>query len=468
MDIQQLEAHIKAGESHHLEFKSSLTQLKPALETLCAFLNSDGGMVAIGVNDKGRVIGQSIADKTKQEIARELGKIEPDDHIEVKYIPTNGDKTVVVLQSKKGMHAPYVYDGRAYQREQSTTKRMSQHKYDQLVSRRYQLNFSWENFASDCGMENIDCERFRWFIESAVSLNRLPKISLVDSETQVLEKLQLLNDGKLTNAVVVLFGKKHLYSYSQCHLKIARFKGLTRKEFLDNQGVYGNAFDLFDAGMAFVDKHLPISAKIDPVTLRRIDKPLIPYDAIREALVNAICHRDYSVYGGAIYLAIYDDRMEIFNHGGLQAGTSLAMIKSGYSQLRNKKIAEVLYKVGYIEQWGRGIREIISSCVAAGDPEPEFEVQWSNQFKVVFKFPSSIAPPTIFEGDPVASLSERQEKIIAILRDVGNLPSDEIMIRLHENITPRTLRRDLNALEKLNLVELKGTTHTATWCLIKK
>ncbi|MFI4956126.1 MAG: ATP-binding protein [Gammaproteobacteria bacterium] len=468
MDIQYVETLIKQGESHTLEFKTSMTQLKPALETLCAFLNADGGVVAIGVNDKGGIKGQTITDKTKQEIAFEIGKIEPADHIAVEYVPVDADKIVIILRVNKGAHAPYVYDGRPYQREQSTTHRMTRHKYDQLVSLRYQINFSWESFVSVCDMSDIDHERFRWFTESAVSLNRLPKISLVDSGTKILEKLQLLRDGKLINAAVVLFGKKQLSNYLQCHLKIARFKGLTRKEFLDNQGVYGNAFDLFDAGMAFVDKHLPISAKIDPVSLRRIDKPLIPYGAIREALVNAICHRDYSIYGGAIYLAIYDDRMEIFNHGGLQQGTSLEMIKSGYSQLRNKKIAEVLYKVGYIEQWGRGIQDIISSCVAAGDPEPEFEVQWSNQFKVVFKFPSSIAPPIIFQEDSPNLLTERQKKIISILQQGGGVTKESILTNCSGELSERTLRRELQILKNLNILEVIGRGANARWHLIKE
>jgi len=114
MDIQQLEALVTAGESHILEFKTSLTQLKPALETLCAFLNGEGGTVAIGVNDKGVIKGQMITDKTKQEIALEIGKIEPADHITVEYFPVDGGKTVVVLQVGKGLHAPYVFDGRPF------------------------------------------------------------------------------------------------------------------------------------------------------------------------------------------------------------------------------------------------------------------------------------------------------------------------------------------------------------------
>jgi ATP-dependent DNA helicase RecG len=316
-------------------------------------------------------------------------------------------------------------------------------------------------------MEDLDHERLKWFIENAVTLNRLPKISLTDTLTGVLEKLKLLDQGSLINAAVALFGKKYLSGYLQCHLKIARFKGLTRKEFLDNQELYGNAFDLFDAGMAFVDKHMPISAKIDPISLRRIDKPLIPYDAIREALVNAICHRDYSIYGSAIYLAIYDDRMEIYNHGGLQEGTSLAMIKSGFSQLRNKIIADVLYRVGYIEHWGRGIQDIIKSCLTAGDPEPEFEVQWSIQFKVVFKFPISIAPPTFFEARPVGVLTERQEKILSILQQQGNITMESILSNFLEKISTRTLQRELQALKNLKLIESSGRGANAKWHLAK-
>jgi ATP-dependent DNA helicase RecG len=107
MNIEQLLSLIKNGESHTIEFKKSTAQLRPAFETICAFLNVDGGFVMIGVNDKGQMIGQDITDNTRQEIAREISKIEPPAEIKIDYVSIDNNKNIIVIHVEKGMHSPY-------------------------------------------------------------------------------------------------------------------------------------------------------------------------------------------------------------------------------------------------------------------------------------------------------------------------------------------------------------------------
>jgi len=248
---------------------------------------------------------------------------------------------------------------------------------------------------------------------------------------------------------------------------MARFKGTTRHEFLDSDLVYGNAFDLLEKGMSFAKKHLPIAAKIEPGKLERTETPIIPFDAIREALINAICHRDYSIYQGSIGLAIYDDRMELFNNGGLLPDATLEKIKTGFSLLRNPIIANVFYRCKLIEMWGRGIGEIINRCKVAGDPEPEFVIDPA-EFKIIFKFPFSLKPAIISVGEDVIKPSSRQQEIIKILTNSKELTTKEIMDQLEESLSERTLRRDLLALKKLGIVASRGSTHRAVWFLLNK
>ena len=158
--------------------------------------------------------------------------------------------------------------------------------------------------------------------------------------------------------------------------------------------------------------------------------------------------------------------MEIFNIGGLTEGLTLEKIKAGASKRRNPIIADVLHRCNLIEKWGRGIRKIINLCAEAGDPEPEFDVQWDTEFKVIFRFPKNIAPPKITKIDLVAPLTERQEKIISILKDHGPLATGLILKELREPITTRTLRRDLNSLQERGLVELTGRTTISKWVLV--
>jgi ATP-dependent DNA helicase RecG len=475
MTLSEIKKLARSGESETLEFKSTTAQIKKACETLCGFLNHQGGVVLIGANDSGELQGQMVSDNTRQEIAHELSKFEPAVRIEEKYISLGRDRKnrqVISLRAKVGEHKPYVYDGRPYERLGTTTRRMSQVRYDQLITKRAQLNHSWETFeAEKYTLADLNQELILGIVRKAVEIKRLPESALRQDISSVLERLKLLENDHLNNAAVVLFAKELFPRYPQCQLKMARFKGNNRQEFLDSNIVYGNIFDLLEEAMQFVRRHLPVAAKIVDGQVERVETPLIPFKAVREAMINALCHKDYTVYGGSIGLAIYDEYLEIFNNGGLLPGITLSQIKSGLSILRNPKIAEVLYKGDLIEKWGRGIQEIISKCMGAGDPEPEFLVD-ETEFKIIFRFPKSLKPPVInldshFPSRERSELTRRQEQIIQALEKANDLKASEIMDMLQEKTTERTLRKDLTVLKKRGFISSRGHAKTAVWFLVK-
>ena len=344
---------------------------------------------------------------------------------------------------------------------------MIQQRYDQLISRRAQLNHSWERFeAQEYNIDWLDKNLVINTVRHGIEAERLPELAMRQEIPQILEAFNLFINDHLSNAAVVLFGTKFMPNYPQCHLKLARFKGTDRHEFLDSDLIYGNIFELLDRGVLFVNRHLPVAARIESGKLERVETPIIPFDAIREALINALCHRDYSIYQGSIGLAIYDDKMEIFNDGGFLPGVTLEKIKHGFSRLRNPIIADVLYKCRLIERWGRGIQEIIKNCMAAGDPEPEFSIDEA-EFKIIFKFPSSLKPP-VMSSPPrkeKISLTRRQEEILNILKQAQELTAKEIISKLKNPPAERTLRDDLAALKKLGLIESRGHARTTVWLL---
>ena len=383
LNTEQLNALIQHGESETLEFKKSTAKLHAVFETICGFLNNQGGVLLIGITDKGEFAGQDVTDNTKREIAHELAKIEPPAEI-INYMMLENAKYIIIIEASSNHHAPYVYAGCPYEREQSTTRRMPQHRYDQLLLERNQFNFSWEKSEAE-------------------------GYSLTD-------------------------------------------------EALDN-------------GMFFVRRHLPVAAKIVPWQLERVETPLIPYDAVREALINAFIHRDYNPQSSAIGLAIYDDRMEVFNDGGLLSGVTIEKIKAGFSKLRNPLIAQVLFRCNLIERWGRGIPDMAKSCLSSGDPIPELFSD-NLEFRVTFPFPKSISPPVIsLEGEGgINQLTLRQQKIYHLLNETGSvgLSPAELMSVLKNDIPERTLRRELKILEGLGLVESKGQTRTIRWYVTVK
>jgi ATP-dependent DNA helicase RecG len=472
MDIEQLKTLVKMGENHNLEFKKTTGLLDGAFESLCAFLNTDGGTVLIGVNNEGNIVGQEVTDKIQQNISNAISKIEPPTEIIVRYVSIDDTKerSVIVLQVLPGTHKPYFYNSCPYQREQTVTKKMPKQLYDRLIEERLQLDFAWEDIpATGYTVDDLDHKVLEGVVRKAVSINRMPDEALRQTIPEVLESLELMQDGELNNAAVVLFCKKLTPKYPQCLLQMARFKGLDRNEFLDIDDASGNVFELLEKAMLFIRRHLPVAAKIPDDKLERVETPIIPFAAIREALYNAFCHRDYSIRGGFIGLAIYDDRMEIFSHGGLPKGVTIDKIKTNFSKRRNPLIAKIFYRADLIERWGRGIQKIISTCLNAHDPEPEFFAD-EVEFKVTFRFPYSIKPPVIEMGgipSIAVNLTQREQMIVEILAREGALAPKSLMVQTNNAIPMRTLKRDLYGLKSKGIIDARGETRTRVWFLVK-
>jgi ATP-dependent DNA helicase RecG len=239
-----------------------------------------------------------------------------------------------------------------------------------------------------------------------------------------------------------------------------RFKGTDKSEFLDQRQLHGHAFQILDEAMHFILRNIPISGHFEPRKLERQDVPLYPPLALREALVNAICHRDYTIAGGAIFVAILDDRLEVTSLGLLPPGITVADLKRDHtSRLRNPLIAGVFYRRGLIEQWGRGTQKIVTWCVAAGQPEPEFEEQAG---AVVVRFrPSGYHPPLRVSQD----LSERQRRILLTLSSRRQWTFPEIYDALDDPPSERTVRMELSELSGLGLVGSRGRGKFARWWL---
>ncbi|MBY0272886.1 MAG: putative DNA binding domain-containing protein [Alphaproteobacteria bacterium] len=465
MDIGQIKALVKQGESHTLEFKKSTTQLKAVFETLCGFLNGHGGTVLIGVNDSGMIIGQKVTDNTKKEIAREIAKIEPPVNVLVNYIPVNDGKAVIVLTAEPSPFAPHAFDCRPFKRNQSTTSKMPQHQYEQLMVKRGHINHFWdEQLAAGYGIEDLDHEEIRRTVLQGANANRFSHQALGESIPDILNRLKLLtNEGLLKKAALALFAKDVEGDYPQFHIKMARFNGLTKTgSFIDNQSFYGNAFRILERANEFVRRHLPIASFYQENSLERIDKPALPVFAVREALINAISHRDYSKRNSSIALAIYDDRLEIWNPGKLPAELTIADLARTHGSIpRNDLVSKVFYIRNLIEKWGTGTNKMIDLCREQDLPSPEF-TEYSGGFSVTFKFKESIGPGHIFK--PLEGpLTPRQKEIVEILKTEGPMNINSIVDQLKKHIPERTLRHELSSLKKLGILKTIGSARNTLW-----
>ena len=341
-----------------------------------------------GVTDKGKIIGQELSDKTKREIGEAIRRIEPFATIEVSYIAIpDTTKSIISIHAEEQRYMrPFSYRGRAYQRIESVTSVMTQEIYNQLLMQR-SGKYAWESLTNpNLQITDLNEQAIMGAVRGGIRGGRLPEATIREELPTILEKFNLLHGGKLNNAAAVLFGKD-FYNYPQCLLRLARFKGTTKDEFIDNQRINGNIYSLLDAAMAFFFKHLSLSGKIE--RLYREEELNIPYKALREGCINALCHRAYHRPGSSVGIAVYDDRVEIENSGTFPPDMTIEKLLSGHnSEPQNLIIANVLYKSEVLESWGRGINLMVSECRRVGIPDPEFHTDGSAVW-VVFHYTRS-------------------------------------------------------------------------------
>ncbi len=374
-DVRQLVAN---GENRHLELKKTTGELKDGMHTACAFLNSDGGWLIFGVTPESlRIIGQMVNDNTRQEIARALNGLKPTVEVAVQYIdvPEYPGNQVIAMyfEAFTWGKQPFTYHGCPYYKVESTTKIMSLDVLEERLQAHKPDFFSWERQpAEGIDFNDLNEERVRGVLRLGFDKGRVHASALTEPFATILEKLQLLNNNNPNNAAVALFGT-NVTAYPQFRLRMARFRGTDKKEFIDNQRVDGNYFDLFEAGMDFFLKHLDMKGEI--IGFTRQEHLEIPAEALREALTNALCHRQFEKYNLTPSIAIFDDRIEIENPGVLPPQLTTETIKHSHNSYPyNPIIADVLFKATFLENWGTGTQRIIDVCKHYEVPEPTWNV----------------------------------------------------------------------------------------------
>lgn len=474
MSVRQIKTLAASGESQTLELKSTTKARREGVKTVCAMLNQEGGHVLFGVNPKGRVIGQQVSERTIEEVSAELRRIDPPAFPSVERVPVITDREVVMVRVSPGAAKPYRYNGEAYRRLGNTTVPMSADEYNRMLFERMYSEQRWENQpAVGWSVEDLDAAEIRRTVEEAIRQGRQDDPGTREP-ADLLRGLGLLADGELLRAAIILFGSAERIEFAmpQCLLRVARFDGLDRSEFLDNRQFRGHSFTLLKAAERFLRENNPIASRFEADRFDRIDEPLYPPLAVREALANALCHRDYSLGGGSVGLAIYDDRLEVTSSGTLHFGLTPEMLFAPHESLPwNPLIANVFYRRGIIEVWGRGILKMAAETTATGMPPPEIE-ESGGCVTVRFRH----GRPTVrltahLRGSGLGSsslevdnLTENQQAIVALLSQ-GNqaLALREIRARLGPETAERRVRKDLRTLKARGLITSTGHGRGARW-----
>jgi ATP-dependent DNA helicase RecG len=339
---------MKYVESETLELKKSTSELDEAINSIVAILNKhNSGEVIFGINSKGKVIGQDISEKTLRNISQKIAN-----SIEPRIYPKIEKHENIIKISFSGKQTPYFAYSRSYMRVADEDRLMSAKELENFILTKNKDKIRWDNdICESASLDDIDEEKLKnYTINSELAYT---------SKKEVLENLELIRKDKLTNSSILFFGKKTEKFFRLLNLRCAVFLGKdTASKPIDMKDFYGDLFQLIDFAEKYILQHINIGMKIEG--MRRIDIPEINKEAFREAIINAFCHRDYSI-PQEIQIVIFKDRVEIRNPGELFGGLTIKdILTKKISKRRNPLIADIFHRIHFIEKWGTGIGKIKS------------------------------------------------------------------------------------------------------------
>lgn len=320
----------------------------------------------------------------------------------------------------------------------------------------------------DLGYEAIDEQTVKDFLQNrAVKLKvAIPKISIKNFLVDTLKVVKKENGGfHPTNTALLFFGKDPSEHISHHEIRIARFRGTTRSEFIDSQEIKGTVYKMLNAAESFFLRNTRLANKI--VEFKRIDIPEYPFEAIREAVINAIAHRDYTMRGAPIMVSIFDNRVEVSNPGGLLPGLNIKRLE-GHHATRNEAICKIFHETMDMERFGTGIGKMKKLMKEHGLSVPAFEEE-GDFFVVRFYGP----------GDKILDLvpsipEERQTDLKKLGLNERQIEALRLMVNEKKKITntiyreifktsERSALRDLNDLLEKGFVKRTGSRRAAEY-----
>ena len=356
-------------ESEKLELKTSLSEKEEILETISAFSNKRGGKIFIGVEPSGKITGITIGKNTIENLAGDIKqntdpKVFP--NISVQKLDS---KEIIVVDVAEYPIKPVFVKDKVFIRVGKSNQRASAEKIRSFIDD--QRTRHWDSETDRVKLSEISTQKVKTFVRRYEE-ERYTSLEGSKSTESILKKLKLLKGKKPSNAAVLLFSKEPQSHFYNSLVRCAKFKGNEAIDFQDMQDIEGTLIEQVPAVLAFIRKHLNIAASIKGKPERE-NIWEIPHDALREAVINAICHRDYESTAN-VQIRVFDNRLEIWNPGLLPDNISIEELKKEHPSVpRNELIARCFYMIKFIEQWGTGTNRIVRLCKEAGIKEPVFK-----------------------------------------------------------------------------------------------
>jgi len=445
-------------ESQNLELKASFGEWKEIIQTLGAFANQKGGQVIVGMSDNGQPTGLSMGKKTIEDFVNKIkNNTDPILYPSINILDF-GPGEIAEIEIKESDYKPVFVFDRAFIRVGKTNQKMSSAEIKNLIKRYNLTDFDSQLFSKPIKDIDLDIDLIQETNQNFFKFKQ-------STPKQILKELKLTQKQKISNAGYFCFARQ-INNLPNAVIKAARFKGDDMTHFIDMKNFDHNLIRSLEEVMDFIKRHINLSVEIGN-KLRRKEKWEYPIEAIREALVNAIIHRDYSAQGN-IQVRIFDSKLEIWSPGLLPKEITIDDIWNANTRsiARNKLLIQIFYKLGLMENWGSGFSRIISACQKFGIQAPQIEEVTGAFVMRFYKKKSGGIKSGGIKSGGIKSGGIKNGGINQVLDFLEKNPGQSTKeIAKNLKIPLRSIERYLQKLKEQNKIEFRGSKKTGGYFL---
>lgn len=453
MTIQKLHNLISTGEGYYLEFKQSLT--KDIADEMVAFANASGGKILLGVDDKRSIVGVAQSNTLRSQIQDIARNCDPSLQVTIQET-----ESVIIVDIEEGETKPYRSKSGFFIRVGANSQKMNTQQIKAFIQAEELFQFD-EMIRTDVEFNGaLSDELVNRFIQKAGINNNF------QSTAHILQNLRIIRTKNhrtyLTNAGILFFTQSPSYFFPQAQITCVAYGSAEKIDIIDRKDFGDDVLTNIEHVFSFLRRHLSEASIIEGVN--RKNQLEIPEVALREAIVNAIAHRDYTEKGARILIELFPDRLQITSPGGMPKGLKKADLGK-YSLSRNPLIAELLFRVGLVEKLGTGINRIQAALSEAKLQPASFKIDTFFSVKMeralVQQSKSETGGPIGSPigspiGGPIPSLSPRQKEVLALIRENNQLTKRALAEKLAINVS--AAQAHIDALKDKGIITREGGT----------
>ena len=417
METADLKQRITQGENATAEFKENFD--REVIETAAAFANTNGGVILIGVSDQREIRGITVGKETLRDVSNRISQsTEPRVVLEIESVDLEG-KSVLLIRIAECRIKPVSVKGVCYRRVGNSNRVMSPQEIAQMHLNT--VGQSWDQLSvTRAGIDDIADKKVEWYLTRRETTRNVAKPQDM-SLTALLRNIDGLSDEETpTHAGILFFGKYPQRFFQNAQLRVVRFKGTSvTHPVIDRLDCSGALWEMVNAAEEFIRKNIRLLSFRTSKSFQRDDKFEYPLEALREAIINALIHRNYQKHSD-VRVFIFDNRVEVINPGTFPEGVSP---DAPVHEPVNPILSQFMYDVGFIERYGSGIRMMKRLSEEWGNKAPRYELH-PLETKIIFDSP--IQESTFIEIDDISEqLNERQKKALFHVEKNGQIATKE-------------------------------------------